>query len=206
MPNVRVQYSLGTLLMIVITLGACMGLLKTYMDNQALRKTIAEQHEQLGTLSVDDPTKAYIRVMKTDVPLIQRYNMYIPESGDYLFIVQSTGIPDYEEPRLSETRETIRKGFYQFDIVIQTEGNWDNLVMRTMLTSKQYSGVPFERTRKYGWGWLDVHNIDIAIEAGPLTPEAVNLSKPVQLFKLFEKGDNVQITLTLEKAPDNKKK
>lgn len=119
----RIQFSLGTLLMSVITLGACMGFYLTYRENTRLRNENEKMRDEVGFLDVTDPEKAWICTVKTDVPHKWLRRLYVPKDGDYRIGYQTfeVGLNGIDRTKAEYTNFHLRRGSHVIELNIYKE-------------------------------------------------------------------------------------
>ncbi len=88
----RFQFSLRTLLLLAITAGALMGFFFLRRENAKLRLDIERYRDELGSLEISDPAKAYIRAIPVSRMNHFRFRVYVPGGGQYRLGIQTKDV------------------------------------------------------------------------------------------------------------------
>ena len=113
----RIQFSLLSLLCIVVALGAVMGFWFSQQETNRLCAENRKLREELGVLNVDDPTKFYARALPVNDTLHWRWRLYFPAHHGYSIHVETKEIGDtgFFHNSSSSSFE-VDKGEYTFEV------------------------------------------------------------------------------------------
>lgn len=91
--SARFQFSLRTLLLVAVTIGALIGFVVTRIENSKLRTENLKYRDELGILNIDDPEKAWVREIVQDDPDNNwRFRIYVPVPGKYRIGIQGDDV------------------------------------------------------------------------------------------------------------------
>lgn len=130
----RFQFSLLSLLCIVIALGATMGFVFSRWETNRLLVENRKLREELGVLNIDDPTKYYARSLPVNDTMHWRWRIYFPKHRQYMIKVQTAQIGE-EGFRLSSGSSfsvEVDKGEYTFEAEArQGKPGWADIHIQT---------------------------------------------------------------------------
>ena len=114
----RFQFSLLTLLLVVVMLGAIMGFWFAQRETNRLRAENRQLREELGVLAVGDPAKFYARALVVNDNLKWRWRIYFPNRRSYRINLQTARIDDFGRPSGSGSSTTFlaEKGEYAIEL------------------------------------------------------------------------------------------
>jgi hypothetical protein len=131
-PKKRLQFSLLSLLCIVVALGAVMGFWFSQQETNRLRAENRKLREELGVLNVEDSTKFYARSLPVNDTLHWRWRLYFPAHRRYTIKVQTEEIGDDGFHHSSATSFDAEKGEYTFEAEARKgKTGWTDINIRT---------------------------------------------------------------------------
>lgn len=125
----KFQFSLRTLLLLAITIGALVGFFFARRENAGLRVQIDGLKDELGMLEIGDPNKAWARAapMRSYEPAsAMRFRIYVPRGGNYRIGVQTTDVvADQVNPKKAEfqTINLPEKGEFSIEALMISESD-----------------------------------------------------------------------------------
>ena len=88
----RFQFSLRTLLILTISVGALIGLFITRVENAKLHEENHAMREELGYLDIKDPKTGWVRAVPVTDTNHFRFRVYVPRAGKYQIGIQTQEI------------------------------------------------------------------------------------------------------------------
>jgi hypothetical protein len=126
----RSQFSLLTLLLIVIASGAFLGLYLKQKEASKLRDEVRALREEVGYLDVDDPEKIWARVVKQKEIYHWRWRIYVPKDGLYTLYHTTDGIGPEDFPKHSNSKSmNLKRGEFKIEAEVAQTGESATLHM-----------------------------------------------------------------------------
>ena len=213
-PKRRFQFSLGTLLMGVIALGACMGFYFSYRENTRLRNENEKMRDEVGFLDITDPEKAWICNVKTDVPHKWLRRLYVPTDGDFRIGYQTSevGLSGIDRTKADYTNFHLRRGSYVIELNICKEYDAGRSFDLKISGNHAWSGR--EISSRFNWEKIGFsrrfhfREIENGIYPIPEKSSSFNVNKPqylaaVKVFKEIRNPDGLsgELAITPEPGP-----
>jgi hypothetical protein len=128
----RAKFSLRTLLVLVAVICFAIG---SYVVGRKLSdadREIRKLRNEVGVLTVDDPTKVHVIAVNVDEPNTWRWRLFIPKGHKYSWNIAAENIPRHEPPPKSGTAGFSNMPYWERDNELLVtaklrkgdDGNW----------------------------------------------------------------------------------
>jgi len=168
--RLRPRFSLLTLLLLTTIVAMVTALWQQHPRYAPLRDEVRKLRNEVGSLTVDDPTKPHAIEVETGEPNHWRWRVYIPEQGNYRVHCYGDHIPKNGIPKStgSGISASLPSGEHRFDLwLAPLEANREQLLVRFsrfnglgtrsfVLRETKNDWIFNEATRGSTYSWLTI--------------------------------------------------
>lgn len=177
----RLQFSLLSLLLLMVVAGALIGLWISQRETNRLRTENRALREELGSLTIDDPTKLYARALRVNASLKWRWRIYAPQARDYKLNVQTGGIRDsgFATGSGSSMTFAVPQGEFTLEAEVQNVDAGQPVVHVMALGARGTTGINANVSGYQDWTKGNSSEVSFTTTSTAFDPE-----KPLELLRL----------------------